>query len=571
MLALAQLWVVTLTLAAVETSLLAGSSAGPLWALALLPAGGVVYAAAGLIAWERRPSNRMGALLTGGAWVWLLASLANIEVPPLVATGQILATVPLAVIVHLLLAFPSGRLRTTGSRVIVVTGYLVSLVLQAPLYLFTPDAPPYDVLFVADRPALAALGARAQAGAGILVMTAVTVVLVGRMLQATPSHRRVLAPLYTYGIVAVLAIPLGGGILRGIGAGPIAVVVVELAVMIGIPAAFVLSVLRGGFARMGEIQELAARLGTMTEGRRGVARAVGEALGDPSVRVLYAVDDGPQVDATGHRVPAEALGTNRAAVDIDLGARKVGSIVYDVGLIPDSDQVRAAGRVVAIEIDRERLMADLLVGKQQLERSRARVVKEADRERRRIAQDLHDGLQARLVLLSLVAGRLAVDDGAPVEVLRRRAGELRCDLDAAAAELRRLVHGLMPASLVERGLYAATEDMIGLMPVRTRLKVEGSDEGLPGAVETTAYYVVAEALTNAVKYAQATLVTVRLSRTGSRLQVEVRDDGVGGAAQNDGAGLRGLAERVDVLGGRLLVESLPGRGTVVAAEVSCEL
>jgi signal transduction histidine kinase len=202
--------------------------------------------------------------------------------------------------------------------------------------------------------------------------------------------------------------------------------------------------------------------------------------------------------------------------------------------------------------------------------SRARIVEAGDRERRRLARDLHDGLQGRLVTLSITAGRLAADPSAGA--VSAEVTQLRKGLDTAADELRALVQGLMPALLVERGLYAATEDLVDRMPLPTRLSLPGAQAAtaLPEAVESTGYFVVAEALTNAIKHSRARELAVTLARDNGRLRIEVADDGVGGASvAGVGSGLRGIADRLDVVGGLLRIESLPGEGTRLLAEVPC--
>lgn len=546
--------------------LLTQSTAGPYWAMAGFIGVGVVYLIAGLFAWRRRPSNRMGPLIVIGGLVNVLAALANVPIAGVAAVGQVIATVPLTIIVHLLLAFPSGRLRSRPSKVIVAVGYVVCLPLQLPLIVFSPATAPYDALVIADRPELYALGGLVQSMLGLAVMVATTVVLIRRLRAATPAQRRVLIPLGAYGILAALSLPLGQLVLSSVGVDPITIAVIQMVVLAGIPVAFAWCVLRGGFARTAELDELSAWLSSGAPDRPRLATAVGRALGDPSVTVGYPLGDGALVDAAGHRVPVRP--GERGFVDIDLEGRKVATISYDAELITQPEHVGQAGRLVAIELDRERLTAELLAGREELQRSRARIVAEADRERRRIASDLHDGLQAQLVVLSLVAGALAADEVKSAPQLRSGVDQLRRDLDATAADLRRLVHGLMPAILVERGLYAAARALIDALPVSTELSLDGIDDELPEVVETTAYFVLAEALTNAVKHAQAEHIAVRIARTEEHLAVEVSDDGIGGAVRGRG-GLRGLSDRVTVLGGRLAVDSPAGAGTRITAEVAC--
>jgi len=140
-------------------------------------------------------------------------------------------------------------------------------------------------------------------------------------------------------------------------------------------------------------------------------------------------------------------------------------------------------------------------------------------------------------------------------------------VESAIAQLRDLVHGIMPALLVQRGLYAATEELLDQVPIPSSLERPPEDAALPAAVESAGYFTVAEALANAVKHAGASQLSVRLARDGAALTIEVRDDGVGGA--RPAGGLRGIADRVEALGGRLRVDSLPGCGTHLVAELPC--
>jgi signal transduction histidine kinase len=557
-------------LGGVEIVLLAASPAGPLGLLAEPVAVGGIYAAAGLVAWWRRPSNRIGALLVAGAVSWLVAGLANADAPALSVPGEILSTVPLAVVIHLLLAFPSGRLRTRAARAATVVVYVLALLDQVPQYVFAAATGPDAVLAVTDRPDLAALGADANNAAGSVVLVATAVILAGRLRRAEPARRRVLLPLFGYGMLAVLLVSLSAWLqpLLGVSARFTA----QLAVLAGVPVAFALVLLHGGFARTGEIAELGAWLSTPDVGRAGLADALARTLGDPSLQVVFWLPgQHAYVDADGTRVALPAPGDGRGAAEIISAGRRVGAIVYDATLIDDAAPVRAAGQVLALAVEAERLTAQLRAGEAELRRSRARIVQAADQERRRVARNLHDGLQVRLVLLALDAQQVAKDPDATAG-MREAAEALRAGIDAAAAELRSFVHAVMPAGLIERGLAAAVEDLADRMPVRTRLDTGGlpsAGSRLPAAVESTAYFVVAEGLANALKHARARQLTVLLARTGDQLVVEVGDDGIGGACLDGGSGLRGLADRVEALGGRLRCDSRPGAGTKLAAELPC--
>jgi PAS domain S-box-containing protein len=220
----------------------------------------------------------------------------------------------------------------------------------------------------------------------------------------------------------------------------------------------------------------------------------------------------------------------------------------------------------AQEAELRRLHAELHTRLEELAASRARIVTAGDVERRRLERNLHDGAQQRLVALS-VALRLALAelDSDPTAARAALAGagdELALALD----ELRELARGLHPAVLSDHGLRAAVEVLAGRVPVSVEI-AEIPDERLPEAVEAGAYYLIAEALTNVTKYAHATTVRLRVAVSAASCVVEVADDGVGGADAAGGSGLRGLADRVESLGGSLEVVSPAGAGTALRAEI----
>lgn len=200
--------------------------------------------------------------------------------------------------------------------------------------------------------------------------------------------------------------------------------------------------------------------------------------------------------------------------------------------------------------------------------SRARIVEAADRERRRVERNLHDGAQQRLVALSLLLRLAQMQQGPqPGPELPATLSRASHELHAALAELRELARGLHPAILTHEGLGAAVQSLAEQAPLPVTVTVPTAR--FSGALEITAYFVVCEALANIAKYARATAATVRIQHADGRLRVEVADDGVGGADPTDGSGLSGLADRVIALGGQLQVDSPPGRGTRVRAELPC--
>jgi signal transduction histidine kinase len=199
----------------------------------------------------------------------------------------------------------------------------------------------------------------------------------------------------------------------------------------------------------------------------------------------------------------------------------------------------------------------------ELTASRRRILAVGDETRRRIERDLHDGIQQRLVTLALMLG--GIRDRVPADV-RADVDEISGELAAARQELRDLSHGLHPAILVQVGLGPAVRALARRSPLRVRVHM--SDDGrLPGSCEATAYYVAAEAFTNAAKHAKASAVDICIERADGTLTVQVRDDGVGGADTARGSGLIGLRDRVEAVGGTMSLDSPAGAGTVLTVRL----
>ena len=291
---------------------------------------------------------------------------------------------------------------------------------------------------------------------------------------------------------------------------------------------------------------------------------------EPDAR-LHPSAGGPTLTVLETGFPTNALETSAElgerwviAAPVILNAQLLGAITLQRQLgnpFPAGAEIRlrSFGDLAAQSIANTR-------SQEEMRASRARIVRAGDEAREQLERNLHDGAQQRLVAVS-ISLRLALarlPDGA--DEARQLLGAAALDLTQAIEELRELARGIHPAILTERGLGAALEVLASRAPLRVEIENELA-ERLPPPVEAAAYYVVAESLTNVAKYAEASLVRVRVVRHGDCSRVEVVDDGVGGADASRGSGLRGLADRVEALDGRLGVESPPGAGTRVWAEL----
>jgi len=277
---------------------------------------------------------------------------------------------------------------------------------------------------------------------------------------------------------------------------------------------------------------------------------------DDVMRVVATASDEQHPLALEYRI-VRADGEVRWVLDRGQLVPGYGGRLWMDGVIFDITERREAEEALRRREIEEARTAELVA-------SRARIVAAADAARRKIERDLHDGAQQRLVALALdlrvARARVERDPASAVPLLDRLAEEL----SATSAELRELARGIHPAVLTQHGLGPAMDALAGRAPVPVEI-LDAPAERLAPTLETTAYFTVAEALTNVAKYADASHATVRVGEEEGALVIEVRDDGIGGASADAGSGLAGLADRVGALDGTLSVVSPPGEGTLVRA------
>ena len=298
-------------------------------------------------------------------------------------------------------------------------------------------------------------------------------------------------------------------------------------------------------------------------GPGGVRGALARAIGDPTLELaLWLPDRGIWVDEQGREVELPT-GRDRAVTFV---GDHLAAIVHDPVFYDQPAMLEAAGSAARFALENERLQAELRTQLAELRESRARIVRAADDERRRVERDLHDGAQQRLLGIGMALQLLRSSKGDD-ERTRELLDETEIEVQAALHELRELARGIHPAVLADNGVAAAVRTLAERSPVP--VDVDAVDERLPAEIETAVYFVVAEALANVAKHAHATKASVQVGHENGSVRVEVHDDGVGGAALDGGGGLRGLADRAGALNGRLRVESRPGSGTSVVVEIPC--
>jgi signal transduction histidine kinase len=539
-------------------------------------AGAVVapsFMGTGLFAWWRRPHNRTGLLMYAVGAAFLLSALKEANEPALFAFGLIVANLFVAVLGHLLVAFPTGRLQTRAERRLVGALYGATAVLGLAPVLFkrvcgctTPE--PRNVLLIANHPGVATAAEAIAAFVLIASAAGIAVLLVRRWRAASGPQRRIVAPVLWTGAALVAALALL--VLLQVTGAPTAaqnvMTVVSGVTIAAVPFAFLAGLLRIRYTRADIVGELVA---TLQSAGSSIHDAMAAALGDPTLELLYwRADRGRYVTAAGQPADLPAGDrTGRAFVEIEREGKPIAAMIFDATLSEEPELIDAVSSAGALALDNERLQAELRARIGELEESRARALGAELSERRRIERNLHDGAQQQFVSLAMtlaLLGRGLNGDGAQ----RRLLDSAREQLDLGLAELRELARGIHPALLTERGLRPAIEGLAARAPLHVRV-LEVPEARLPEQVETAAYFIVSESLTNAAKHARAGAATVRIGRANGAAVVEVADDGVGGADPALGSGLRGLVDRLAALDGELVLESPSGGGTRLQARIPC--
>jgi signal transduction histidine kinase len=538
------------------------------------------FVGAGLVAWSRRPGNRTGMLMVAvGLTYALLGLVLNgvvlVATPAAFALWHLLRTLPEGVLPHLLAVFPDGRATTRLQRVFIVANYattvplaLVELLLVDPVRLGCAGCPG-DLL---------GIGTRRPYGDAVLTFSNLVAVVLGGLLlwimlvrwrSASGPRRRSLAPVLLVAVVLVVAFVVRVALGAASPSPPLidALDLVVVTTLMLWPLAFLAGLARLRLDRSA-VGDLAVELGEAPR-PGGLEQALARALRDPTLQLAYWLPAREEfVDAAGRPVELPAAGGDRAVTILRHDGVPVAALLHDTALDDDPELVRAVAATARMTIENERLHAEVRAQLEEVRASRARIVEFGDAERRRVERNLHDGAQQRLVNLSLALGIARSQVGAGSEEgLAVALDEAAAELRLALAELRELARGIHPVILSEAGLGPALASLAERSPVPVTVAAVPPDR-LPARVEETAYYVACEALANAAKHARATAVTINARQHDGRLLVEVGDDGVGGADPT-GSGLRGLADRVAAVDGRLRVHSPAGEGTSITVELPC--
>ena len=495
---------------------------------------GWTFIGCGLIGWGRRPESRTGPLMAATGFTWFVGNFAQVGVAAVAWAAAHLVYLYRGPLVQLVLAYPSGR---PGSRLVrgaVAVGYAAAVttiwgseaatIVLAGLLLGVCAREYVRAVGRARRARLIAL----QAAAGLSLVLAGIAAARLRL----PSGEVGRPSLLVYEVSLCV---LAGGLLAGLLVAP---------------------------WRQTAVADLVVELG---EARSGTVRGqLSRALGDPSLEIGYWLPDRAVfVDTEGGVLALPDAGSGRSVTVVEREGQPVAALIHDPAVLEDPGLLEAVTSAAQLAAANTRLWAEVQARVEELAASRRRILEAGDEERRRLEHRLHEGAEAQLGKL---AGTLRRGQGsASGEQTRSQIAHAEEQLGGTREELGRLAQGLHPRVLAEHGLADALAVLAKDLPLPVEIKVTGNQ--LPPPVAAAAYFVCAEALTNTAKHAAAARVTVAVTASEGRVRVEIADDGVGGADPARGSGLRGLADRVATLGGTLQVQSVPGRGTRLAADI----
>jgi len=491
------------------------AAGAPLTFLVLETGIGLLFVAAGAVAWRRRPMSRTGPLLVLCGPLWLIGGYNPTGIDTIWALGFAFAGYYDVAFAFLALTFPSDRLSGVGRVAMWTLGgafvlrSLGRLLLQDPPRTYPELVPPGSLInpFAVLESRVAFEAVEAVAGATIAVVAvAVAVIAARRLLSSASPTRSVIGPVIIGAIVGML--------FAAFGSAETAWTTVTRTPLLSVPEPLT------GFA----------------DWLVPAARA--------TVPIAFLVGT-LRLKSAGGPLATMASRLEREASPGDL------------------DDALAA------YIENDQLASLLRNQLAELRASRARIVAAGDAERRRVERALHDGAQQHLtgVAMRLDEARRAAEVD-PANLLARLA-EIAAELRDAMHELRELARGIHPAILTEAGLGPAIGTLARRSPIPVDLRVS-LDGRMPLQTEVTAYYVVAEALTNVARSARAGRAEVVVGRRDGGLLIEVRDDGIGGADPSAGSGIEGLRDRVRALNGRFSIDSPTGHGTTMEVWLPCE-
>ncbi|MCZ2405058.1 two-component sensor histidine kinase [Paenarthrobacter sp. Z7-10] len=540
--------------------------------LAMFLGVGLAFVAAGMTAWRSRPSRNPGVLLVAAGLLWLAGGLRRSNDPVAFTIGVSLTLMYQPPLLQLALSFPSGVLRTQWEKTFVVFFYVSwAFIAVAGWAFFDPTlhtafgtSTSRNLLLIRDSPDTTTAIGNAARVFQICVGLAIFAVLIYRWHAGTPAYRAVFLPLWLAVIVKTGAtIWISLAVVQLSGSLSYTALLWQYPATAMVPLAVLFGLWRYRFAR-GTLGDLMVEIGAAPLSE-GLVRALRRSVHDPTLS-LWQWSEALQQYVDDHGMPRMLPDgeTGRAAMVLERRGTPFGALVFDETLREQPQLLAALRSATALSLENQRMEEQLRNQLIDVRRSRERIVTAGDHRRRQLERDLHDGAQQRLVAVVLGLSRAQRLTGSEdVRALIEQAGR---ELRDALVELRELARGVYPPSLRERGLIGAVTALAERVPLPIQVVADLPDQP-PPPVELAAYFICAEAVTNAVKYASATRIQLTVATDAGQLSITISDDGIGGADPSSEGGLLGLADRAAALGGSLEVHSPVGQGTTVRARL----
>jgi signal transduction histidine kinase len=529
------------------------------------------YVGVGLYTWWRRPRNRLGPLLVGNGFLYAATSFNASGASPAYTLGMVIWAVYVVYTAYVLLSYPRGRLESGLERTFIRAYALSTAVLTALTLALSPSFPaagsfnncgtrcPANALAGGD----AAIGTAVNSAASIvftIALIGLTMLLIDKARATGPGFRRAVAPVAAVFTATVAWFVIALYLLPAYPGTASAVTIVDGVLGLAIPMAILLGQLwEDRFATI-SLGQIAVRARGRPLTPSAVQEVLADALGDPTVTLGVWDGGSGYVDVNGEPVELPVDPQARAVTRLSQDGRPVAALIHDPMLDTDSPLVEGLAASSLMMLENARLIAELHA-------SRARIAETADRERRKLERDLHDGAQQRLMAIQIKLRMLK--DATEDENVSERLEAVAVDAEAAVEELRSLAHGIYPPLLRDHGLPHALRSFAR----RAAMPIAIVDDGIGRCsrpTESAIYFCSMEAIQNVAKHAgHGTRTTITLGRDRERVLFAISDDGIGmdASAPRDGDGLVGMRDRIGAVGGEFEITSTPGHGTTINGTV----
>jgi signal transduction histidine kinase len=527
-----------------------------------------LYVAVGLYAWWRRPDSRLGPLLVGNGFLYAATSFNASGASAAYTFGMVMWAVYVVYTAYLLLSYPRGRLESRLERGFIRAYALSTAVLTGLNLALSPTFPgagafndcgtrcPGNALVGGD-PRIGTALTTAASCVFTIALIGLAMLLFDKARASGPVLRHAVTPVAAVFTATVAWFAISLYVLPAYPGTASAVRIVDGVLGVAIPIAILLGLVWGDLFAARSLGQIAVRANGKPLTAAGVQKVIGDALGDSTmVLALWSPERAGYVDVDGAPLELPRDPRARGVTQVTNGSGPIAALIHDPTLDADPDVVGGLAATSLMLLENTRLVGEL-------RESRSRIVETAERERRRLERDLHDGAQQRLVAIQvrLAMARELADD----EDLAKQLDATQRDAEAAVAELRALAHGIYPVLLRDLGPAAALRDLSGSSPVPLTVTDDGIGRS-SDAIEATIYFCAREAIQNTAKHAgPGATVAVTLAHREDAIEFTVTDDGAGMPPETDinGIGLTSMHDRIEAVGGQFEIVSAPGQGTSI--------